>query len=185
MGVLRGARYDDGVRRYFTTRCIGLHLLLIVLLPAFAWLTRWQLDRAEGGNSLSWAYVILWPCFGVYAIYTWWQLIHDQTARVPGRRTSGWPAKEAAKPGSPEAAEQAALPPGWALTGGRKKNVAIAASAPIDPVKGGRGERYTAQTPEEAERLAAYNRYLASLSAEDEDAGQDEDAEAESGSRSR
>ena len=63
-----------------------------------------------------------------------------------------------------------AHPPGWALTGGRKRNVAIAASAPIDAVTGGRGERFTAQTPEEAARLAEYNRYLAELSAEDAEA---------------
>jgi energy-coupling factor transporter ATP-binding protein EcfA2 len=58
-------------------------------------------------------------------------------------------------------------PPGWALTGGRKRNVAIAAAAPIDPELGGRGERFTPQTAEEAARLAEYNRYLAELAAED------------------
>ena len=62
-------------------------------------------------------------------------------------------------------------PPGWALTGGRKKNIAIAASAPIDAETGGKGERFTAQTPEEAARLAEYNRYLEALSVEDERAG--------------
>jgi hypothetical protein len=61
-------------------------------------------------------------------------------------------------------------PPGWALTGGRKKNIAIASSVPIDAERGGKGERFTAQTPEEAERLAGYNRYLAELAAEDTDA---------------
>jgi hypothetical protein len=45
--------------------------------------------------------------------------------------------------------------------------VAIAAAAPIDPEHGGRGERFTAQTPEEAARMVEYNRYLAELAAED------------------
>jgi hypothetical protein len=62
-------------------------------------------------------------------------------------------------------------PPGWALSGGRKKNVAIAASTPIDAETGGKGERFTPQTPEEAARLAEYNRYLEALSAEDDRAG--------------
>ena len=42
---------------------------------------------------------------------------------------------------------------------------------PIDAERGGKGERFTAQTPEEAARLAEYNRYLAALGAEDADAG--------------
>lgn len=45
--------------------------------------------------------------------------------------------------------------------------MAIAAAAPIDADLGGRGERYTPQTSDEAERLAEYNRYLAELAAQD------------------
>ena len=170
MGHRQGARYDGRVRRYLSPRCIGMHVTLLVVLPLFAWLTWWQLNRAEGGNSLSWAYVVLWPAFAAYAVYTWWQLIHDQAARVPGRtlattttdRSPGDPSGE-----PPAAADPATRPPGWALTGGRKRNVAIAASAPIDGRTGGRGERFAAQTPEEAARMAEYNRYLAELASED------------------
>ena len=67
MGRWRGPRYDGGVRRYLSPRCIGMHVTLLVVLPLFAWLTWWQLTRAESGNSLSWAYVVLWPAFAVYA----------------------------------------------------------------------------------------------------------------------
>ncbi len=152
--------------RYLTPRCLGLHATLLVVLPLFTWLTLWQLDRARGGNTLSWAYVVLWPLFGLYAVYLWWQLIHDQPAR-PGRR--GAAEGGTAVPGSPPEAEATAddRPPGWALSGGRRRNVAIASAHPIDPVVGGRGERFRAQTPEEAARLAAYNRYLADLAAAD------------------
>ena len=45
--------------------------------------------------------------------------------------------------------------------------MAIAAASPIDEARGGRGERFAPQTPEEAARLAEYNRYLAELAAED------------------
>ena len=51
-----------------------------------------------------------------------------------------------------------------------KKYVAIASWVPIDAERGGKGERFTAQTPEEAERLAGYNRYLAALAAGDAEA---------------
>ena len=62
-----------------------MHVTLLVLLPIFAWLTWWQLERALGGNTLSWAYTFEWPLFAVYAIYVWWQLIHDQTTAVTRR----------------------------------------------------------------------------------------------------
>ncbi len=173
MGRGGGCRYDGGVLPYLSRRCLLLHATLIVLLPAFAWLTDWQLHRAEGGNSLSWAYVFLWPCFGVYAIYTWWNLVHDDVARQRGGgRAATGPTGAAAVagdrptvPGGPTSVED--RPPGWALTGGRKKNIAIAAAAPIDALRGGKGERFTAQTADEAARLAAYNRYLAALSTAD------------------
>jgi hypothetical protein len=54
-----------------------LHLVLLVLLPAFAGLTWWQLGRALDGNGLSWAYTFEWPIFGGYAIFMWWKLLHD------------------------------------------------------------------------------------------------------------
>lgn len=141
---------------------------MLVLLPAFTWLTLWQLDRALGGNVLSWAYVVLWPLFGLYAIYLWWQLIHDEPSR-PGAEmlaSDGHGATDRPTPPSPSAAE-GDRPPGWALTGGRKRNVAIAAAHPIDAESGGRGERFRAQTPDEAAQLEQYNRYLATLAAED------------------
>jgi hypothetical protein len=170
MGDSRGARYDVPVRRYFTPRCVGLHVTLLIVLPLFAWLTRWQFERATGGNTLSWAYVCLWPAFGAYAIYTWWQLIHDQAAKLPGATRPPVDPSSGTDPTGAPAVDPSTRAPGWALTGGRSKNVAIAASAPIDAERGGRGERFTAQTPEEAARLAEYNRYLAALDAADRQA---------------
>src|ERR1700678_4576249 len=86
MGEIRSRRYDAGVRRYFTPRCIGMHVTLIVLLPTFAWLTRWQLSRALGGNTLSWAYTFEWPLFAAYGLYMWWKLVHDAPPSEPEPR---------------------------------------------------------------------------------------------------
>ncbi len=147
------------MRRYFTPRCIGLHVILLILLPAFALLTRWQLDRALAGNTLSWAYTFEWPLFAGYAIYVWWQLIHQSPVSRAARRRALDP-EHAPTDGHDE--------PGWALTGGRRRNVAIAGGAPVDDLEGGRGERFVEQTPEEASDLADYNRYLADLNASDE-----------------
>ena len=46
------------------------------------------------------------------------------------------------------------------------KNVAIAARTAVDERDAGHRERFAPQTAEEAERLAAYNRYLAGLNAD-------------------
>jgi hypothetical protein len=136
-----------------------MHVTLAVLLPAFAWLTWWQLTRALSGNTLSWAYTFEWPLFAGYAIYVWWQLIHDQTTAVT-RRVLPAPGTDGAGDGHDQ--------PGWALSGGHQRSVAIAASSAVDGTTKVHGERYAEQTPEEAARLAAYNRYLAGLSAADE-----------------
>jgi hypothetical protein len=157
MGVVLSRRYDGLVRRYFTPRFIGMHVTLVILLPVFAWLTWWQLTRALGGNTLSWAYTFEWPLFAGYAIYVWWQLIHDQTTAVSRR----------VLPGSSGQSGQNSKEPGWALSGGRRKNVAIAANSAVDETVPPHGERFAEQTPDEAARLAAYNRYLAELNAAD------------------
>ena len=144
--------------------------MLLILLPGFAWLTWWQYTRASAGNTLSWAYVFLWPAFAVYAVYTWWNLVGDQVARQ--QMASG--TLGAARPNADIDVPPGSRLPGWALTGGRKKNVDVASWVQIDAERGGKGERFTAQTPDEAERLAGYNRYLAALA--------EGDAEADAGS---
>lgn len=88
-----------GLRRYFTWRCIGLHAIVVVIVPGFLLLGRWQLHAAEHGNGLSWAYTVEWPLFAIYAVYLWWQLIHDRrpaekirTAVTSSSATSSLPA---------------------------------------------------------------------------------------------
>jgi len=52
------------------------HATLAVGL-AFCALAFWfELRRAEGGNSLSWAYVFEWPLLAVFAVYMWWKMLH-------------------------------------------------------------------------------------------------------------
>ena len=58
---------------------------------------------------MSWAYVFEWPAFAIYAIYMWWQLIHDRHTAFDKL----WAAKQHA------AADASGTPlyeiPGWAL----------------------------------------------------------------------
>lgn len=96
------------MRKYFTWRCIKLHLVVLVLVPGFLVAGWWQYNVARGGNDLSWVYTVEWPFFAVYTAYIWWKLIHDES--TPFDRL--WVAKQRA------AADAEGKPlheiPGWA-----------------------------------------------------------------------
>ena len=59
-----------------------LHLTLVLVLALCAVAFRFEIGRALGGNSLSWAYVFEWPMFAVFGLYMWWTLLHGGR---PGR----------------------------------------------------------------------------------------------------
>jgi DNA-binding transcriptional regulator of glucitol operon len=65
-------------RVWLSPRALKLHAVILVVLPAFTALCVWQIYRAVGGNSLSWAYVFEWPLFAGYAIYMWWRFVHEK-----------------------------------------------------------------------------------------------------------
>jgi hypothetical protein len=90
---------------WFSRRAVKLHVVILVVVPAFLALCLWQVSRALGGNSLSWAYVFEWPLFAAYAIYMWWRFVHE----APPEGSPGDTA--AADPGGQEAAAPAATPP--------------------------------------------------------------------------
>src|ERR1035438_2530812 len=58
--MLVGAKRKETFRIYF-----GLLLAELICVSAFTF----ELARALGGNSLSWAYVFEWPILGLYAVY--------------------------------------------------------------------------------------------------------------------
>jgi hypothetical protein len=62
---------------WFSRRAIKLHVVILIVVPAFLALCLWQISRALGGNSLSWAYVFEWPLFAAYAVYMWWRFVHE------------------------------------------------------------------------------------------------------------
>ncbi|MGH9291508.1 MAG: hypothetical protein ACRDZ6_01840 [Acidimicrobiales bacterium] len=67
------------MRKYFTWRCIGLHALVLFLVPGFLVAGWWQYHVARSGNALGWVYAVEWPSLAGYAIYAWWRLIHDRS----------------------------------------------------------------------------------------------------------
>jgi DNA-binding transcriptional regulator of glucitol operon len=62
---------------WLSRRALKLHVVILIVVPAFLALCLWQVSRALGGNSLSWAYVFEWPIFAAYAVYMWWRFVHE------------------------------------------------------------------------------------------------------------
>jgi hypothetical protein len=83
---------------WFSPRALKLHAVILIVVPAFMALCVWQLDRALGGNELSWAYVFEWPFFAAYAVYMWWRLLHAAPEGLP---TASEPGPEATPPVAP------------------------------------------------------------------------------------
>jgi hypothetical protein len=64
---------------------VRLHLTLAVGLAVCIGAFAFEVTRAAGGNTLSWAYVFEWPIFAVFALYMWWHLLHGQDGSRSGR----------------------------------------------------------------------------------------------------
>jgi hypothetical protein len=101
---------------WWSRRAIGLHVVILIVVPTFAALCLWQLHRALDGNGLSWAYVFEWPFFAGYAIYMWWRFLHEPprtgppvpSQTEPLARVSASPAPLTADGADPDAAERKA-----------------------------------------------------------------------------
>jgi len=131
---------------WLSRRAIGLHVVILVVIPTFAAFCDWQVHRAIAGNELSWAYVFEWPFFGGYAVYMWWRILHEaphQTTPGPGPTTA-----TATATGS----EPAALTP----PGGPHASPDATLAAELEPSG-------VAESDEDAAERAAYNRYLSEL----------------------
>ncbi len=76
-------------RLWLSPRALRLHAVILIVVPGFMALCLWQLSRALGGNTLSWAYVFEWPLFAGYAIYMWWRLVHAAPAGTPPPASAG------------------------------------------------------------------------------------------------
>ena len=92
---------------WLSPRALKLHAVILIVVPGFMALCIWQLSRALGGNSLSWAYVFEWPLFAGYAVYMWWRILHEVPDAAEPQAAE--PAAEApAAPAPPATPAQAA-----------------------------------------------------------------------------
>lgn len=69
----------SGTSRHTLRIHLGLLVAEILCVSAFAI----EISRALAGNTLSWAYVVEWPVLGLYAVYMWRKLLHDDTRPSP------------------------------------------------------------------------------------------------------
>lgn len=72
--------------RWFRKRALVYHLLVVTITPGCLLAGWWQVQRAIQGNTLSFLYAVEWPVFAVLAVVGWWQLIHEDPARVEARK---------------------------------------------------------------------------------------------------
>jgi hypothetical protein len=117
-------------------RHVLTHLTAAVVVPGCIVLCWWQVTRALGGNTLSWAYVFEWPVFAGYGVFMWWKLIHA----LPPEARSG--------PSDPSIGAVTS-------TDGTRTHPGGDSDAVID----------SGTEPAEDDELASYNRYLAALNA--------------------
>ena len=137
----------DKRRLWLSPRALRLHAVILIVVPAFLALCFWQITRALGGNSLSWAYVFEWPIFAGYAVYMWWRFVHEA---ADDEATTEAATTEAASP----------APPAPDVAG--------------DAGHDGGTEAFRAQAQGEDRQdaeLAAYNEYLAQLAERDKATG--------------
>jgi hypothetical protein len=100
---------------WFSRRAMKLHVVILIVVPAFTALCLWQISRALGGNSLSWAYVFEWPLFAAYAVYMWWRFVHeaapdgppgDAAAAGPGGQDAAAAPSSSPPPETPQEVEE-------------------------------------------------------------------------------
>lgn len=77
------------LRALFTRKNLSVNLLGLFLFCACLAATYWQVERALGGNGLSWAYVFEWPFFAGYALFMWRRLLHEGDGMPMRRRETG------------------------------------------------------------------------------------------------
>ena len=65
---------------------VKAHVTVVVGLALCAVAFWFEMGRALGGNSLSWAYVFEWPLLGGFAVYMWWKVLHPDADARPSKK---------------------------------------------------------------------------------------------------
>ncbi len=143
------------LQRWLSVRAVLFHLLLATIVPACMIAGWWQMHRALGGNTLSWAYTFEWPIFAVIAFVGWWQMIHEDPADLEARREER---RRRAKEVGPPTVDPLPVALRQASTGG---GAWAGGTVSVNGTISANGTVSVDEAPTDA--LDAYNAYLASL----------------------
>ncbi len=74
------------MRRVFTLKWLGFHVLAVVLVLVMLRLGWWQWDRAKSasGGLQNLGYAIQWPVFAGFVVFMWWKTVRDALRRGTG-----------------------------------------------------------------------------------------------------
>lgn len=146
------------LRFVFKPRWILGHLFVLAAAYTCLRLGGWQLDRAHlTASAQNWGYAFQWPLFAVCFLIGWWRMLRLESRRLDELAAGG--------DGAETGIENATAPPATSaaprLTPAPRPVPAEAAPrpTPVDPDD---------DHDEDDEGLAAYNRMLAALAAQDE-----------------
>jgi hypothetical protein len=86
------------MRRLLTPAWIARHVVALALVGGFLALGWWQVDRAAGGNTLSWAYAVEWPVFAGFVVFLWFREARQALTGDASHTGGGRPEPEPATP---------------------------------------------------------------------------------------
>jgi hypothetical protein len=70
---------------WWTKRARIAHVVIALWVPGCALATWWQVNIALSGDSLGWVYSVMWPCFALFSVVLWWNVVHDDPDTVGAR----------------------------------------------------------------------------------------------------
>jgi hypothetical protein len=73
-------------KRWLSRRAIVLHVEFVLIASGCLVAGWWQVNRALGGNGLSWFYSFEWPIFAGLAAWGWWHLLHEDPGAYQARK---------------------------------------------------------------------------------------------------
>ena len=82
---------------WWTRRARIAHVVIALWVPGCALATWWQVNIALSGDSLGWVYSVMWPCFALFSVVLWWNVVHDDPDTVGARGLRRLREEEAAR----------------------------------------------------------------------------------------
>lgn len=149
------------LRLILSPRWIMWHLLTLGAMATCGWLALWQWQRAGSamGSALNVGYGLQWPLFALFFAVMWWRLLWMEIKQLRGAEEAPAGTAQALAP-APEPEPSAVVPQPRAVPGG---------PSPFGPRPATVSPAAVDEDDREGRELAAYNRMLKQLAAQNSD----------------